>query len=108
MNKLNELRKARAGVIDDMEKLLSVTEKDARDFTTEEETRYSELEAKLGEVDQQIKSEEKKTERSSMVAKAKEEARKIVKATPITVGEGKEGEFRNFGEFIATIASDPS
>lgn len=108
MNKLNELRKARAALIDDMEKLLAVTEKEARDFTAEEETRYADLEAKLGESDQAIKSEEKKSERASVVTKAKEDSRKIVKATPISIGEGKEGEFRNFGEFIATLATDPS
>lgn len=109
MNKLNELRKKRASIVEEMEKILATAEKEARDFSSEEETKYTQLEADMAAVDGQIKSEEKRASRAATVATAKEEGRKIITPSPhIEIGGGKEGEFRNMGEFLHSVRFDPN
>ena len=109
MNKLNELRKARAALLEEMEKILASVEQGGGDFSADQEARYAELETQVSSQDTLIKAEEKKAERSATLAKSKEDAKKIVTPAPrMEIREGKEGEFRNLGEFFGALATDPS
>lgn len=109
MDKLNQLRKARAAMLEEMEKILAFAEQGGGEFSEEQEKRYAELETQLSAQDVLIKDEEKKVERSSALTKAKEESKKIVTPSPkIEIRDGKEGDFRSLGEFFSALASDPS
>ena len=109
MSKLIELRNSRAETIESMESILELAQKEDRDFSEEEETRYNDLEQKLDALAADIEKEQKKEDRSSLLAAEKESLKKLEKRTPrIEIGVGDEGEFRNLGEFFATIAGNPS
>lgn len=109
MSKLIELRNSRAETIEEMESILDAAKKEERDFSDEEETRYDELEQTLDTLAADIDKEQKKEDRSALLAAEKENLKKIEKRSPrIEIGVGDEGEFRNLGEFFATVAGNPT
>jgi len=110
MSKLLELRTKKAESITAMEALLKLVEDESRDFTEDEETRYSELESGLDELDTQIKAEEVKEERAQKIEREKEELKKLKPLpTNTRIEPGDNPEWRSFGEFLHAVrTNDPN
>ncbi|MCG8430860.1 MAG: phage major capsid protein [Candidatus Omnitrophica bacterium] len=108
---INELRSQRAELVNSMDALLDVADKEDRDFTEQEEKDFADMEVKYDELDAKIAKEEKRMKRSERVKAAKKDLDKISKPatrTTIEIGGGAEGEFRNFGEFMYSVAKNPN
>lgn len=108
MSKLIELQNQRAETFQKMEDLLALVSKEDRDFSEQEEKDYSEMEKSLDSIETDITAEERKEERVARVAKVKDELETIKPVhAPDTRVTSDDPAFRNFGEYIATIAGSP-
>lgn len=107
---LIELRQKLADTVGEMDKLLTGAEaEEGRAFTEEEETKYVGLEEVRDGLEKDIAEAEKVEARKAKVDSDKADLAKIVKPTRevIVHGDkelGKDGGFKNIGEFFAVIA----
>jgi len=97
--KLDELISKKTEIVEKMRGMLDTVEKDKRSETPEEEKAYAELEARLDQINKDIKRVEKLEEEETRLAAPKNEPfRPGAKFEP-----GKEEEFRDIGEFFHSI-----
>jgi len=101
--KLKKLMERRAKILEDLKAILDEADNEKRDLTEEDETRYTELEAELGQVDADIKTEEKRqVRRETLDAREAELARPVNQPPRMAATYRAEDpkEFQNFGEFV--------
>lgn len=59
MKKSDQLKQERASKLEELDNLIATRKNEKRDFKPEEETRFDSLEEEIGNLDTQIKREEK-------------------------------------------------
>lgn len=106
---VNELRQKKAELVEKMKARLDLATKESRDFTEAEEKEYTGMEVDLGKLDEQIKKEEAKEARAAKIETESKALKEKVKTNvSISIGKGEEGDFRNFGEFLYSVAKAPT
>ncbi len=103
MDQILELRAQRASIIDKMQTVLDKVEEQNRDFTAVEEENYSGLEKTLDNLDAQIGDD-----RRQYIGARSQQMKEIVNPSNLPNINSSTGEWRNFGEFMATLRHDPS
>lgn len=98
MKNLMELRQKLAAKKQEMRGMIEAAQGEKRGFTDEEETKYSGLEEEMRGLESEIKLEER--------AQAMAMGGAGSKKTP--EDKGHEGEFRSFGDLVATYRANPS
>lgn len=98
MKNLIELRKKLAAKKDEMRSMIQGAQGEKRGFTDEEETKFTALEGESRDLETEIKMEER--------AQALAMSAGSTKRTP--EDPQHEGEFRDFGEIVATYRSNPN
>ncbi|WP_083669585.1 phage major capsid protein [Paenibacillus amylolyticus] len=98
MENLIELRRALAAKKEEMRSMITKAEGEKRGFNDEEESAYTALEKEQRELEGKIKLEERKQQNAMSAVETKK-----------TVDDPAfEGEFRDFGDLLATYRSNPS
>lgn len=105
MSKVLQLRNQKAQTFGGMQEILDKAEAEKRDITTEEDTKLKELRAQVDHLDERI-------EQAEWMAKRNNELNATINLPPDqgsrgTASKGK-SEFRNIGEYIYTMVTNPS
>ncbi|MAM27433.1 MAG: phage major capsid protein [Flavobacteriaceae bacterium] len=87
MKKSDQLKQERASKLEELDNLITTRKNEKRDFTSEEETRFDSLEEEIGNLDTQIKREEKV---EAAEKRAAEQAAEIHNPAPEFKTEGGE------------------
>lgn len=107
---MNELMERRAKILEALKAILDNADAEKRDLTEEDETRYTELEAELSEVDEKIKIEEKRQARRAKLESRENELKLPVNQPPRMAATYKPEdpeEFSSIGEFLFSVRFNP-
>ena len=111
MKTLAELLARRAEIVDELKKILDLADTEKRAITEDEETRYNALEAEMDQIEADIATREAEGARREKLNTKIEELKKVKKQPPkmaATYHAEDPKEFRNFGEFVFTVVTNPA
>ena len=106
MSKLIEMRQEKADAVTRMRAILDLADNDKRTLTDEETNEYATLEKSLDVLDEKIAREEKLTGLEEGVRSIKKPMYKP--GAPAIIGKAEnDEEFRDFGEFLRAVVTNP-